>query len=157
MNVFLNSSSQSDCTDVAIVSAVQHNYINMQNVLCTGKFNWHRNNIPLRDVIFWISQNHRMVWVDLCEDLTGPPLSLSTSFWMVSFPSRCVDCTTQLGIVSKLAEGAVDSTVHVTNKGVQQLWYQCLSLQNTAHYWSPLGHQAVDHNSLNVTTNSFSS
>lgn len=56
-NVFLNSSSQSDCTDVAIISAVQHNYINIRNVLCNGKFSWLRNNISQSDVIFWISQN----------------------------------------------------------------------------------------------------
>ena len=53
------------------------------------------------------------------EVCTGPslkpvqvPLDGSPSF-------HCVDHTTQLGVISRLAEGALNSTVHVTNKGIK--------------------------------------
>ncbi|KAK4824031.1 hypothetical protein QYF61_009622 [Mycteria americana] len=45
-----------------------------------------------------------------------------------------VDCTTWLGVISKLAEGALSPTVYVIDKDVKQC-----------------RHQAVDHNSLSAT------
>jgi len=46
--------------------------------------------------------------------------SLSRSLWMASIPSSVVDCTKQLGVGGRLAEGALNSTVHVADKDVQQ-------------------------------------
>jgi len=54
----------------------------------------------------------------LHEVRTGPPLE-PVRVPLDGIPSlQRVDCTTQLGVVSKLAEGALDPTVHVTNKDV---------------------------------------
>ena len=53
---------------------------------------------------------------------------------------QCVNHTTQLGVVSKLAEEALNSTVPVADKSVNQHQFQHLSLRNTTHHWSPLGH-----------------
>ncbi|GAB0176555.1 hypothetical protein GRJ2_000120700 [Grus japonensis] len=61
-----------------------------------------------------------------------------------------VDCTTQLGVVSKLAEGALDPTVHVANKDVKQCRSQYQPLRNTTRHWSPLGHRAIDCNSFSM-------
>ena len=53
--------------------------------------------------------------------------------------------------VGKLAEGALDPTVHVANKDVKQHWSQYRPLRNTTHHWSPLGHRAIDHHSFSET------
>ncbi|KAK4816062.1 hypothetical protein QYF61_011070 [Mycteria americana] len=55
---------------------------------------------------------------------------------------QCVSHTTQLGVVSKLAEGALSPTVHVADR-VKQHQSRHLSLLN--------GHQAIDCNSLSAT------
>ncbi|RMC13870.1 hypothetical protein DUI87_08953 [Hirundo rustica rustica] len=52
---------------------------------------------------------------------------------------QCVSCATQLGVVSRLAEGAPDPTVRVTNKDAKQHWCQAQALRATPHR-SPLGH-----------------
>ncbi|KAK4823524.1 hypothetical protein QYF61_003033 [Mycteria americana] len=54
----------------------------------------------------------------------------------------------QPGVVGKPAEGALNPTVHVTNKDVKQRQSQYQPLRNTTHHWSPLGHRAVDRNFL---------
>ncbi|KAK4810518.1 hypothetical protein QYF61_004481 [Mycteria americana] len=51
-----------------------------------------------------------------------------------------VDCTTQLGVVGKLAEGVLNPTVHVTDKDVKQRQSQYRPLRNTTRHWSLLGH-----------------
>ncbi|KAK4832076.1 hypothetical protein QYF61_020632 [Mycteria americana] len=48
--------------------------------------------------------------------------SLSRSLWMASHPSRHVNCTTQLGVICKLAEAALDPTVYVTDEDIKQHW-----------------------------------
>ncbi|KAK4826741.1 hypothetical protein QYF61_010994 [Mycteria americana] len=53
-----------------------------------------------------------------------------------------INHTTQLRVIHRLAEGALNPTVHVPNK---------IPLRDTTHHWSPPGHRAVDHNSLSVT------
>ena len=47
-------------------------------------------------------------------------LSHSRSLWMGSF--CCVNCTTQLGVISKLAKGTFNSTVCIIDKGVEEHW-----------------------------------
>ncbi|KAK4831319.1 hypothetical protein QYF61_016808 [Mycteria americana] len=55
--------------------------------------------------------------VELPEVCTGPPLK-PVKVPLDGIPSlQCVDCTTQLGVIGKLAEGALNPTVHVTDKG----------------------------------------
>ncbi|GAB0208383.1 cAMP-dependent protein kinase inhibitor alpha [Grus japonensis] len=45
-----------------------------------------------------------------------------------------VDHTTQLGVVSKLAEGALDPTVHVANKDIKQCRSQYRPLRDATHH-----------------------
>lgn len=49
---------------------------------------------------------------------------------------QCADCTTQLGVIVKLAEGALDPTVHSTSKDIKQCQSQYRPLRN----WSPHEH-----------------
>ncbi|KAK4822002.1 hypothetical protein QYF61_006616 [Mycteria americana] len=61
--------------------------------------------------------------VELHELCMGPPLK-PVKVPLDGIPSlQCVNRTTQLGVISKLAEGALNPTVHVTDKCVKQ----CLS------------------------------
>ncbi|GAB0196099.1 cAMP-dependent protein kinase inhibitor alpha [Grus japonensis] len=55
-----------------------------------------------------------------------------------------VNRSTQLEVVGKLAEGALDPTVHVSNRDVKQHRSQYRPLRNTTCHWSPLGYQAID-------------
>jgi len=60
-------------------------------------------------------------FVDLYEVHMGPP------FQTVQVPLngipflQCANCAAQLGVIGKIAEGALSSTVHVTNRDVK--WY----------------------------------
>ena len=57
--------------------------------------------------------------VELHEVGTGPPLK-PVQVPLDSIPSlRCVNCTTQLVVNCKLAEGALNPTIHVTYKDVK--------------------------------------
>ncbi|GAB0197840.1 hypothetical protein GRJ2_002249400 [Grus japonensis] len=81
----------------------------------------------------------------------GPPLK-PVKVRLDGIPSlQHVDCITQLGVVGKLAEGALDPIVHVADKDVKQCRSQYRPLRNATCHWSPLGHRAVDCNSLSVT------
>ena len=53
---------------------------------------------------------------------------------MASRPSDCVSCTTQLGVLCKLAEGALDLAVYVTDEDNKQYWSQYGSLRGTTCY-----------------------
>ncbi|KAK4817730.1 hypothetical protein QYF61_026530 [Mycteria americana] len=62
---------------------------------------------------------------------TGPllqlvqvPLDDIPSFWRVS-------CTTQLGVICKLAEGALNLTVNVIDENIEQHWFQYRPLRDT--------------------------
>ena len=37
-------------------------------------------------------------------------------------PFYCVGCTAQLGVISKLGEGALNPTVYVIDKDVEERW-----------------------------------
>ena len=68
------------------------------------------------------------------EVLTGPPLK-SVQVHLDGIPSlQHVKYTTQLGVVSKLPESALDSTAHVANKDVKQHWSQYQPLRNATHH-----------------------
>ena len=47
----------------------------------------------------------------------GPPLKVPLDG--IPFPLG-VKCTTQLGVICKLAEGALDPTVHVTDEDIKE-------------------------------------
>ena len=58
--------------------------------------------------------------VGLYEVCTGPPLE-PVKVPLHGIPSlQCVDCTTYLGVVGKLAEVALDGTVHIAKKDIKQ-------------------------------------
>ncbi|PKU30563.1 hypothetical protein llap_19132 [Limosa lapponica baueri] len=86
--------------------------------------------------------------VELQEVCTGPPLK-PVQVPLDGIPSlQRVDCATQLGVMGKLAEGALNPTVHVSNKDVKQQRSQYQLLRNTTHHWFPLGYKAIDCNPL---------
>ncbi|KAK4825071.1 hypothetical protein QYF61_023075, partial [Mycteria americana] len=59
--------------------------------------------------------------------------SLSRSLWMAFRPSG-VNRTAQLGVICKLAEGALDPTVYVIDEDIEQHWSQYRSLRDMT--WS---------------------
>ena len=62
--------------------------------------------------------------VELHEVRTGPPLK-PVKVPLDGIPSlQRVDRTTQLGVIGKLAEGALNPTVYVINEDIKQYWSQ---------------------------------
>ena len=53
---------------------------------------------------------------------------------------RHVDCTTQLGVICKLAEGALDPAVCITDEDIKQYWSQYGPLRDTTCHQSSFGH-----------------
>ncbi|XP_038030836.1 cyclin-dependent kinase 6 isoform X2 [Anas platyrhynchos] len=78
-------------------------------------------------------QDLALGFVELHE-VTGPPLSLPRSVWMASFPSFVSIAPHSVMSASKLAEGALDLTVHVTDKDVKQRQSQYQPLRITTHH-----------------------
>ncbi|KAJ7406662.1 hypothetical protein BTVI_64973 [Pitangus sulphuratus] len=94
-------------------------------------------------------QNLALGLVELHKVCIGPPLQL------FKIPLDSISSsmsTTQLGVLSKLAENAFDLIVYIVHIDVKQCWSQYLLLRNTTHHWSPLGHPTTGHNSLAATT-----
>ena len=64
-------------------------------------------------------QDLALVFVEPHDVFLGPllePVQVSLN----GIPSLwCVDCTTQLGVISKLAESALDATVNVTDEDIK--------------------------------------
>ncbi|PKU36192.1 hypothetical protein llap_13505 [Limosa lapponica baueri] len=95
-------------------------------------------------------QDLALALVELQEVHTGPSLK-PVKISLDGIPSlQHIDGTTQLGVISKLAEGALKPTVSVANKDVKQYWSQYQPLRNTTHHWLPLGHRAIDRSSLSA-------
>ncbi|PKU41176.1 hypothetical protein llap_8516 [Limosa lapponica baueri] len=65
--------------------------------------------------------------------------------------SRCVNCTTQLGVIHKLAEGALDPTLYAIDEDTEQYWFQYGPLRDTTCHRSPSGHGDIDHCPLDPT------
>ncbi|KAK4828848.1 LOW QUALITY PROTEIN: hypothetical protein QYF61_000905 [Mycteria americana] len=59
--------------------------------------------------------------------LVQVPLDDIPSFWRVN-------CTTQLGVICKLAEGALDLAVNVIDENTEQHWFQYGPLRDTTHH-----------------------
>ncbi|GAB0180776.1 cAMP-dependent protein kinase inhibitor alpha [Grus japonensis] len=69
--------------------------------------------------------------VELHEVHMGPPLK-PVQVPLDGIPSlRCVNCTTQLGVICKLAECALDPTVYVIDEDIKQYWSQYRPLRDT--------------------------
>ncbi|PKU45108.1 hypothetical protein llap_4594 [Limosa lapponica baueri] len=108
--------------------------------------------------VFGIASTHMqdfvLALVEFHEVRTGPPLKPVKVPLDGTSSLQCVDCSTQLGVICKLAAGALNLTVHVADREVKQYRFNYCPLRNYSHHWSPLGHQAIDHNSLSVTVQS---
>ncbi|PKU41108.1 hypothetical protein llap_8578 [Limosa lapponica baueri] len=79
-------------------------------------------------------------FVELHEVSMGPPLK-PVQVPLDGIPSLMrVNHATQLGVIGKLAEGALYPTVYVSDKDVKQHWSQYRFLRNTTRHWLPLGH-----------------
>ncbi|KAK4831314.1 hypothetical protein QYF61_016803, partial [Mycteria americana] len=75
--------------------------------------------------------------VELPEVCMGPPLK-PVKVPLDGIPSlQRVDRTTQLGVIGKLAEGALNPTIHIV-KDMEQCRSQYQPLRNATHHWSPL-------------------
>ena len=89
---------------------------------------------------------------ELHEVHTGPLLK----FVQVPFEGisslRWVDRTTQLFVVCKPAQGAFDSPVYVIDEDIKQYFSQYRPLWDTTCHWCPSGHRAIDHYTLDMTT-----
>ncbi|KAK4820330.1 hypothetical protein QYF61_023563 [Mycteria americana] len=97
----------------------------------------------VQDLALGLVEPHEVHTGSLLE-LIQVPLDGIPSFWRVS-------CTTQLGVICKLAEGALDAPVCVIDEGIEQHWSQYGPLTDTTRHRSPSGHGAVDHCCLDVT------
>lgn len=68
--------------------------------------------------------NPLVVTTQICDDRAILEVSVYSfvfgSLCMASF--YCVSCTVQLGVISKHIEGTLNSTICVTNKGVEERW-----------------------------------
>ena len=68
------------------------------------------------------------------------------------FPSlQCVNSTAQLGVVCKLAGGALDFIIYVIDEDVEEHWSQDQPLGDATCGWSPPRRRAIDHNPLAAT------
>ncbi|KAF4788894.1 hypothetical protein TURU_157112 [Turdus rufiventris] len=60
----------------------------------------------------------------------------------------CANCITQLGAICKLAKGALDPTVCVTDEDIEEHLSQDRALRDTTHHLPPPGQGTIVHNSL---------
>jgi len=96
-------------------------------------------------------QDLALALVELHEVHTGAPLQ-PVKVPLNGIPSlQCVNHTTQLGAVGKIAEDALSPTVHVADKDIKQHRPQHRPLRHNTCHWSPPGHRAFDCNSLSVS------
>ena len=85
--------------------------------------------------IYWTSWGSPGPTVQACLCSTG---------WHPTSWAYRLDHTPQLGVISKLAEGALDPTVDVINEDIKEYSSQHQSLGDTTCHWSPSRHGDVD-------------
>ncbi|KAK4818851.1 LOW QUALITY PROTEIN: hypothetical protein QYF61_020070 [Mycteria americana] len=78
---------------------------------------------PTQDPALGLIEVHKVHTGPLLQ-LVQVPLDDISSFWSVN-------CTTQLGVICKLAEGALDLTVNVIDENTEQHWSQYGPLRDT--------------------------
>jgi len=55
---------------------------------------------------------------------------MSTPFKFIKVPLddipsfHCINCNTQLGVISKLAKGVLNPIIYIIDKDVKEYWYQ---------------------------------
>ncbi|KAK4832292.1 hypothetical protein QYF61_021691 [Mycteria americana] len=77
--------------------------------------------------------------VELHEVCMGPLLE-PVKVPLDGIPSlKPINCTTQLDVIPKLAEGTLNRTVYVIDEDSEQYRFQCRPLRDTIHYWFLLG------------------
>ncbi|KAK4819924.1 hypothetical protein QYF61_015299 [Mycteria americana] len=59
-----------------------------------------------------------------------------------------INTPTQLGVICKLTEGALDPFIQIIDKDIKQNWPQHRALGNTACDWPPTGVNSIHHHSL---------
>ena len=64
---------------------------------------------------------------------------------------QCIDCTSQLGVICKLAEGALNALICVIREDAEEHWSQDQPLRDTACDQSPPSHRIIKHNPLAAT------
>ena len=64
----------------------------------------------------------------------------------------CINCSTQFGVICKLAKGTLNPIIYVIDKNFKEYLSQDSPLGDIAHYWSLPGYRAIDYNPLVVTT-----
>ena len=55
---------------------------------------------------------------------------------------KCINCTTQHGVICKLAEGCTQSH-YVVDEDIKKYWSQYGPLRDTTRYWFLLGHEPL--------------
>lgn len=86
--------------------------------------------------------------------LLGPVLKLVPLDGIPSF--CCVNCTAHLCVICKLAAGALDLPVCVTEEDLKEHWSQDTALRNPNCQQPPYGQGAFDQNSLAESIQAFS-
>jgi len=85
-------------------------------------------------------QDFAFGFAELDEVLLGLLLELVWFSLSGILSCRCANFTTQLGVICKLAEGALDSTVDVIDEDIKQHWSYVLTLEGHHSSLSPSGH-----------------
>ncbi|KAK4828015.1 LOW QUALITY PROTEIN: hypothetical protein QYF61_022792 [Mycteria americana] len=81
---------------------------------------------PTQDPALGLIEPHEVHTGPLLQ-LVQVPLDDIPSFW-------CVKCTTQLGVICRLAEGALHLAVNVIDENIEQHWSQYGPLRDTTHH-----------------------
>ncbi|TRZ08094.1 hypothetical protein HGM15179_019012 [Zosterops borbonicus] len=61
---------------------------------------------------------------------------------------RCINCTTHIAVIYKLAESVLDPTVYVIDEDIKEHQFQDRARRDTICHQPPPGHRAIDHKSL---------
>ncbi|KAK4817066.1 hypothetical protein QYF61_027095 [Mycteria americana] len=122
-----------ECTLPAHVQLFTHQY--PQDLLCSAALN---PFIPQPVLILGVAltqvQDLALGLVEPHEVHMGQVLEL-VQVPLDGIPSlRRVNCTTQLGVIYKFAEGALDPTVYVIDEDIKQYWSQYRPLRDTTHH-----------------------
>ncbi|KAK4808361.1 hypothetical protein QYF61_026964 [Mycteria americana] len=67
-------------------------------------------------------------------------------------PLKQINTPAQLGVICKLAEGALDPFIHIIDKDIKQNWPQHRALGNTTCDRPPTGFNSIHHHSLGLAT-----
>ncbi|KAK4810615.1 hypothetical protein QYF61_007352 [Mycteria americana] len=65
-------------------------------------------------------------------------------------PLKQINTPTQLGVICKLTEGALDPFVQIIDKDIKQNWPQHRALGNTTCDWPPTGVNSIHHHSVGL-------